>query len=421
MCEAMDETPRPAGMILFLNALALGVVAPLLYYIIVVPDAIWIGRLFVVFSLGRILGGPLLRTLQQNLGMKQTLVLSQLVASLSYALLCTAGHFQPSPDSVFGVVLLSCFFIALTAGNFPSVRLIFQPAIPEAGTAMPGLITMLGFAVGCALAILGNTTRVPDNSSIFPGGGLHRSAEYAAAVSCIALVAALRWHAPAKGLDGNWLRFPRVTSRSAIAMLTTLLCEAAFGMTVCVAPLMQWETYHFSPAKAAIVLGGAALISQSVRSVVQSRVQAQSTAPLILMIMGMLFSMLGFAGFTVSLWLSWLSHPVDGMKVGYWLVWFSGIPAAAGHGLLRAALPSILTLSGKPSRYPHAAVRFDQLATIVSGVFALYASSIWLARERSSFAIPCVVMALALPLGVFSWVIRPRSAEPIPQAEECPR
>lgn len=46
-------------IVIFLNALCLGIVCPLLYYIIELPDAIWIGLLFAVNSGARLLGRPI--------------------------------------------------------------------------------------------------------------------------------------------------------------------------------------------------------------------------------------------------------------------------------------------------------------------------------------------------------------------------
>jgi len=387
--------------------LAFGAVLPLLYYIIIIlPDAIWIGLLFAVDALGRILGGALIERLQNHLGTKPSLILTQAIMILSYVLLCAIGHFQITHTAAITVVYVSRFIGSFATTGFPSAGSLFQRISPRFTAPRAGLLTMIGFIAGCALAMPGNGQRVL--ISIFETGGLTRAAEFAALISCIALLIAC-WM-PTIGEESGSADGPACAFNSTPGLALTLLCEAAFGMTLCVLPLMARKTYFFTPTNIAMLLGGAALVSQTVRGL--ARRVSETPGTLMLTNLGILCAGLGFAGFVTALKLSWVSswhsHPMDGMKIGYWLVWISSLPAAIGHGLLRASLPSILIKSGETPRHPQAVLRFDQLCAMICGVSALLAAAMWLGHERSSFAIPGLLTALALPLGAYSSVIAPK-------------
>jgi hypothetical protein len=161
-------------------------------------------------------------------------------------------------------------------------------------------------------------------------------------------------------------------------------------MGICSSPLMQWETYWFHPGPMALLFAGVAIISATTSAAARltEKVSAQ---------LGLFFSAVGFFGLTTALWLSWVNHPFNGMRVGPWVIWMSGVPVGLGHGLLRKAFAR----SGSAG--------LDRWGAITIAGAALFTTHIWAIHERDSIAIPGLILAGA---GVMTLVKKARQAMP---------
>ena len=399
----MKPSARPKA-IQFLNAAAFGTIAPLLFYMIPLPFSKWIGLLFVVDALGMIVGRLLIGPVDgvSNDLSRRMLLSSQLLCAIAYAMLCPLGHrhiHAPLPQTLaFALIYISRFVSAAAMVIFPNVRLI-TPNLPLSRSVGSASVSMWGFAGGCAVtAAISNTARVP--ASILITGGFQIPAILAVLLSLVA--AAICWRTanlcnPFQ-VSGPLRFFP--TS-------IILLSEVAFAMTLCVFPLTNREICAFTPALTAMFLGFMALLS-AIATLVARRVISSTHHQAIVLNCGIISASFGFAGFATALWLSWKFEFQHGSQIAFWVTWIMGVPAAFGHGLLRESLLCWLldpvasaTFSPGPPW-----IRLATECTIVAiAAVAAFANStlLWEKHERSSLAIPAILMLGALPLGVLNW------------------
>jgi hypothetical protein len=263
-------------------------------------------------------------------------------------------------------------------------------------TRLSVITTGLGFAAGCALlATFADHTQI--EHSMVHTGRLVNPAEAAAIVSALAVVIA--WRMPEreriKGATDSLL----VGQRPGRYVLTAVAGEAAFGMTIVAAPLLQRETYLYVPVLMAIFFAYLAALSVTVEFVLPSQLRTRLAARTA-MLMGMGMSAIGFFGFAAALQFSWATS-FDGMRTGRWALWAAGLFVGLGHGLLRASLPVRLDKEFEGLGTAQGFIRLDDLGEIVRGVAALFAGAIWAAHERSSMAIPGALALAALAWGIW--------------------
>jgi len=388
-------------LIHFLNALAFGAVAPLLYFMIALPDSKWIGLLLVVDSAGRILGLPLHKQCSRKLGAKPVLIGSQLINVLGYALICLVGvHRLPPPTTdnagivipppgehlAFAIIYCARFLGAIASAGLPAVRFVS----PEAGES-PGcrerFLSQIGFALGCLLtSAIGNYHFLPH--SILQTGGFLVPGTIAVGISLISVGIGFPGAFGSEPAPRQQLPVPATHLQRLFAMGILLACEFAFGMILCTLPLTDREICSFSPTMTALYFAFVLIISVGVAKFTQRR--SKLSIPLNL---GIVFCAIGFAGFATALWLSWRFEATNGSAIAFWVMWAAAVPTAIGHGLLRAALPRVRDkLSG--------AMGLDLFFVAVSAIAAIFNASIWAAHERSSLALAAAIMIAALPLAV---------------------
>lgn len=373
--------------IIFLNALAFGIVAPLLYFMIALPDVKWIARLLVVDSLGRICGRPIANALNEKLGIGKAQGSLEAINVLGYLLLVVVGYLRPAQTPAFVLIYLSRFPGAFVSSNLPAVRLISSN--PQGIT-----IAQLGFAIGCAItAAIGNYHFLPD--SIVVTGGLMMPAILAAAVSAISAIFAFSQSRSGRSEGALFGATEDILSTtpwlSANAAWILIACEAAYGMLFCVLPLTTREICDFSPMTTAIYFACFALLS-----VVVTRLTKSSPRSTMALIAGIILSSIGFIGISVALGLSWRYSNPNRQLHGTIAAWIAGAIGAIGHGLLRASLPSVRkTLPNK----------FHWVSPAVAALAALTVCRLWADHERSAFAIPAVIMLTSLPCALVMYLV----------------
>jgi MFS family permease len=374
-------------IVFFLNALCLGIVCPLLYYMIELPDAIWIGLLFAVNSGARLLGRPILDRLEQRIGLTRVLALGQMIAAIGYGVLALAGGTHL--PHTYGLIYLAVFLVGWSTANIPSAVSFTQGM----GSSLFSnwRIAVIGAAAGCALSAIFSHWLLVKN--VMPMTDLVYAGFAAAGVSvCGAILAACGFAIP------HAQTREAASGQNQLSAFIILATEAAFFMGICSSPLMQWETYWFHPGPMALLFAIVAMISVGSTTI---ELPAKTSAQL-----GLFFSAIGFFGLTTALWLSWVNHPFNGMRVGPWVICISGIPVGIGHGLLRRAFAN----SGS--------VTLERWGTVVIAAAALFTTHIWAVHERDSIAIPGVI---AVAAGVMMLVKKPVGSgimPPLPSATD---
>jgi hypothetical protein len=347
----------------------------------------WIALLLVVDSLGRICGQPFIKWIKPGVG--------ESLNVLGYLLLAAAGLVHLPQMQAFALIYASRFFGAIASANFPSVRLI----TPGKGGIS---IAQIGFGIGCLMtATIGNYHFLP--GSILLTHGLVVPGIIAAAVSAVSAVLAFT-ESPGdlysvKGSSGVVESITNEQTPTSffsvfLAACVLLACEAAFGIVFCVLPLTTREICAFSPLITAIYFAVFALLSVGVMQLTRSLPRSTIT-----LIAGIIFSSVGFLGISVALKLSWSETDTRAQLHGIIGAWISGAIGAVGHGLLRASLPSV-----------RRQVRFntDWVAPIIAAVGAVFISRLWVAHERSTFAIPAAILLTALPTAFLLMLIPSR-------------
>lgn len=149
--------------------------------------------------------------------------------------------------------------------------------------------------------------------------------------------------------------------------------ECVIAMMICVDPLMEWETFGFSPALFALSLVLLTAVSMGMSQIPLSRLTAGR--------FGLILLSIGSAGFMAAWSASWIHtlrhHPFDGQRLGWWMLWAAGISAAAGHGLLKSYFGvdrSRAVLRG-----------------LVTAISAMAAVLMWMPHERTSLGLPAVI------------------------------
>jgi hypothetical protein len=182
------------------------------------------------------------------------------------------------------------------------------------------------------------------------------------------------------------------TFRTVVLLLTA---EFAFGMFLCDGPLLERETYVFTPAHVAMFLAFTASISVIVQLLANRVRQSRQSVT-----WGLFSTGLGFGGFAIA----FNVHPFHGIVNGYSLLWPAVVLVAIGHGLLQAALPAFLQCTDeKRIRFPSRQV--DNMSAVVTAVAALFAAAIWATHERSSYAIPCAMTFAAFAFILFRQIV----------------
>jgi MFS family permease len=364
---AMTPLKKTPSTVVFLNALCIGIVCPLLYYIIELPDAIWIGVLFALNAAARLLGRPMLDRLERRMGLPRVLAMGQLIAAIGYGVLVIAGGTHLSHHMALGLIDLAVLLVGFSTANIPSPVSFTRGMGGSLHSAAK--VAVIGATTGCAISAIFSQWVLRDNlmpmSDLFYGG--IAAAGISACASALAIGLAERHDLIREAASGQ---------NSAGVPIIILVAEAAFFMGICSSPLMQWETYWFHPAPMALLFGCVAMISVITSSLV--RLNEKTAAQL-----GLFISAIGFFGLTTALWLSWVNHPFDGMRIGPWVICISGIPIGIGHGLLRSAFANLNFAN------------LDRWGAITIAAAALFTTHIWAIHERDSIAIPGVIALMA--------------------------
>jgi hypothetical protein len=190
------------------------------------------------------------------------------------------------------------------------------------------------------------------------------------------MLAALR--APRNG--ESTLQSIGVTSPADWVMLITI--DMVIAMIICVDPLMEWETFAFSPGLLGAYLALLTVISLGVSQLKISRTLAGA--------IGLLFLSAASAGFMGAWSASWVhglrGHPVDGVRIGWWMLWFAGVAAGIGHGFVQ------IYFAGKRSH--------DVVRGIVIAGSAVVAVLLWMPHERTSLGLPAVIGVVGVAISL---------------------
>jgi hypothetical protein len=387
--------PNPeAALVCLLSALAIGLVTPLLYYLIVWPWSIGIGLLIAVDCLGRFAGVRILIALERRLGYTRAISIAQTTATLAYALMAFAGLSHAGVPNVglawgFVLIYLSRFMAFAASAGFPSVLGLTHRTGDWTRSSL--IATGVGFVVGCALTGV-FVDSSPFEGSILPTGRLVNAAGAAAIISAISVV--LAWRLPERERMKVAADSHVIVRWSGRYVVTAAVCETAFGMMIVAGPLLQRKTYLYPPNWMGIFFAFAALCSVAVEMVDPNYLRRRLPSRLGV-ILGLLLSAVGFFGFAVALQVSLVTR-FDLIWLGRVFLWEAGMFAGLGHGLLQVSLPVRLDkeFAGRASARGY--FRLDDLGEAVRGAAALFAGAIWSAHERSSMALPCFLALVAI-------------------------
>ncbi len=335
-----------------LNAACLGLTVPLLYFTTSIERPCWIGLAIVVASVGWMLGR--INAVDRRRAL--------MIAALGYGLIAIGGaarfEFYPTVALIeIGIMLVS----------FGSVNV--QSTQPHDQNRW--IMGTAGFCTGCGLAAMISHHVLSTN--ILVTFHLTYAGLLAMAVCAISGILTRPASAfPPREKIGNPF------DRSAFVRFVRVSTAATLGMMVCIIPLMERETFAFSPARLGLFFSMVIVISVYMSRLHIPRILAAQSGLLLIAVASVVF--------TLAWSITWLhacgGHPLDGQRVGSWMLWPAGGIAAAGYGLVRIEL--MQSRSSTP------------VTAIIMAVSAMAVVSIWMPHERTTLALPALIAITGL-------------------------
>ena len=374
----------PCVLVIFLNGLAFGMVVPLLYYIADLSDGTPIGILIACHAVGRLAGRLAIRLARPNVPRLWIHWIWQAIAIVACTLLAMAGHLHVARLGTLSVLYCASLLAGFALSRFPAFPLLFPQNQRKDSAGTPLLI---GFISGCAIGAI-PASHWQAVTFILSAGIQTVPALCAAGICLLAALLCPDWQESrptSKQTPGSNSNLIGCTSPNRLAVV--LACEAAFAITVCVQPLVGWESYAIAPAGIALSFVLAGCISIAVHALGMHLTEAGRWSSRASLCTGLIFLAAGSVAFTGCCTFSRSIQP-NVLFTGHILFWVGGILTGVSLGMLQAT--SVVEGNWpKPPRNDSLAL--DCMKALVVSAAALIASCLFAAHERTSFMLPAVL------------------------------